>query len=75
MNDDDAITGAEEAEIEELIGSFNPAAKEGVEELKVVAKLFLKTMYKHCPHSRRRSIAITHVEEATMMAVKSLFQR
>lgn len=43
-----------------------------IEELRRFAKGFGDTIFAHCPSTRERSLAITHLEETVMWAVKSL---
>lgn len=58
----------------ETIGDFNPNDRDDVAAIKNAAKNMIETISEHTPAGRRRSIAITHIEEAVMMAVKSLFE-
>lgn len=51
---------------------FNPSNNEMVDEIKDAANAFAEVVNKLHP-SRRRSIAITHIETASMFAVKSVF--
>ena len=59
---------------EELIGSFNPNDLGTVADIKSAAKTLIDTIMVHTPAGRRQAIALTHTEEAAMMAVKSLFE-
>ena len=58
---------------EAIIGSFNPNDSQDVAAIKGAAKGLLEVIEMTCPIGRRKAIAITHIEEAAMMAVKSLF--
>ena len=58
----------------DYIGKFNPDGRDDVEIIKQSAVRFINEIIKYSPSGRRRAIAITHVEEAAMMAVKSLFE-
>ena len=51
---------------------FNPSNSEMVSEIKSAANEFGRVVNK-LPPSRRRSIALTHIETASMFAVKSIF--
>lgn len=51
---------------------FNPSNSEIVDELKSAANAYAEVVSK-LPPSRRRSIALTHIETASMFAVKSVF--
>jgi len=51
---------------------FNPSNNETAAELKAAANAYAKVV-NNLPPSRRRSIALTHIETASMFAVKSLF--
>lgn len=64
-----------EDEAEKLIGDFNPNDRQDVAALKHAAKAFVNVVYNSCPNGRRRAIALTHIEEAAMMAVKSLYEQ
>ena len=58
---------------EAIIGTFNPDDRPDVAEIKKAAIDFIDMLNITCPQGRRQHIAITHVEQAAMMAVKSLF--
>lgn len=58
---------------EYFIGSFNPSDDPAVTEIKEAAKNFITIIQAHCPPGRRVSAACTCIENAGMMAVKSLF--
>ena len=64
------MTGAD------YIGKANPAQMErgDVAGIKGAAITFIHEILEHAPPGRRRNIAITHIEEAAMMAVKSIFE-
>ena len=51
---------------------FNPSNNEMVDEIKAAANALAEVVNK-LPASRRRSIALTHIETASMFAVKSVF--
>ncbi len=57
----------------DYIGDFNPEGREDVEELKKMATEFIDMIQLYGYDKRRNAIAITHIEEAAMMAVKSIF--
>ena len=59
---------------EQVIGSFNPNDDATINAIKVTAKQMIK-LIQDLPNDdgRRKAIAITHIEEAAMMAVKSIF--
>ena len=49
----------------------NPETGRQIEELRSWAKSFGTAIYRECPDSRERAIAITKLEETVMWAVKS----
>lgn len=51
---------------------FNPSGNELVDEIKGAANVLAEVVNK-LPPSRRRSIALTHIETASMFAVKAVF--
>lgn len=51
---------------------FNPSNNELVDEIKAKANELAEVINK-LPGSRRRSIALTHLETASMFAVKAVF--
>lgn len=51
---------------------FNPSKNETVDEIKSAANEFAAVVSK-LPPSRRRQIALDHIEAASMFAVKSVF--
>jgi hypothetical protein len=57
---------------EELIGAFNPQNKEEVEIVKAEAVALVNTINHYVPPGRRRSIALTHIEIAVLMARMAL---
>jgi hypothetical protein len=57
----------------EYIGTFNNESKEEIDVLKAHAAQFIDLIMQHGKDERRNIIAATHVEEAAMMAVKSIF--
>lgn len=52
--------------------NFNPSADDGITAVKKAALAFQDAIEAHAPEGRRRSIALTHVEAASMFAVKSI---
>lgn len=58
---------------EKVIGSFNPSDSDVVTNIKTSAKALIEDIDQACPDGRRKTVAITQVEQAAMMAVKSLF--
>ncbi len=58
---------------ENMIGSHNPSDSQDVAAIKKAAKGMIEVILMSCPSGRRKSIALNHIEEAAMMAVKSLF--
>ena len=59
---------------EDIIGNFNNHDRGDVKVIKNSAKDLIRAIEALCPDGRRKSIAITNVETATMYAVKSLFE-
>ncbi len=51
---------------------FNPSNNEMVDQIKEQANALAEVVNK-LPPSRRRSIALTHIETASMFAVKAVF--
>ena len=51
---------------------FNPSGSAVVDEIKAAANDFAEVVNR-LPASRRRAIALTHIETASMFAVKSVF--
>lgn len=51
---------------------FNPSNNQMVDDIKNAANEFAKVV-ESLPESRRKSIALTHIETASMFAVKSVF--
>ena len=58
----------------DYIGEFNPDGREDVEAIKKAAITLIDEIMNRTRLGRRRAIAITHIEEAAMMAVKSIFE-
>lgn len=50
----------------------NDALISDIEEFRTVAKSLGDAIFTFCPHSRERSLALTHLEETVMWAVKSI---
>ena len=66
------MTPAEIAD--KYIGSFDPDDRDDVKRIKGCAKMLVEIISElETKDIRRKSIAITHVEEAAMMAIKSLY--
>ena len=51
---------------------FNPSNNEMVDKLKAAANAYAEVV-NELPPSRRRSVALTHIETASMFAVKAVF--
>lgn len=51
--------------------TFNPSGSPDVAAIKEAALVFEEVIKQHAPESRRRSIALTHLETASMYAVKA----
>lgn len=58
---------------EEIIGRFNFANKREIDEIKLEAITLINTIDALGEDPRRKATAITDIEKATMMAIKSLF--
>lgn len=58
---------------EEIIGKFNPDSNESVDKIKQKATELVNLIEELGKDPRRKATAITDVEKAQMMAVKSLF--
>jgi len=59
---------------DQTIGDFNPNDTSEVAMIKGTAKRFVQIVQDlENTDGRRKAIAITHIEEAAMMAVKSVF--
>jgi hypothetical protein len=52
--------------------NFNPTNNEQVEEIKAASNA-LALIISKTPQGRRQSVALTHLETASMFAVKSIF--
>lgn len=57
----------------EIIGTFNVSNKGEVDLIKEKASELVNLIDKYGKDPRRKAIAITNVEQGTMMAVKSIF--
>ena len=57
----------------DYVGTFNNEAREDVAELKKMAAELIDLVQLYGHDARRNAIATTHIEEAAMMAVKSIF--
>lgn len=51
--------------------SFNPSGLEAIHLIKEAANEFAQVVYENAPEGRRRSIALTNIETASMYAVKA----
>ena len=58
---------------EEIIGKFNPDSNESVDKIKQKATELVNLIEELGKDPRRKATAITDVEKAQMMAIKSLF--
>jgi hypothetical protein len=54
--------------------SFNPSGKEVVDKIKLMADELAAYIELKVPNNRRRSIALTNLEQAAMWAVKANFE-
>ncbi len=50
---------------------FNPSNDKGIHQIKQMANELARLIEEYCPPGRRRSIALTNLETASMYAVKS----
>ena len=67
-----SVTPADVAE--KYIGSFDPDDRDDVKRVKGCARMLVEIISElETKDIRSKSIAITHVEEASMMAIKSIF--
>lgn len=71
------MTDADRAQYERLLESLtnitpNADQVERIEEIRLSAKSMLGWIMGGCPLSRERSLALTHLEDMTMWAVKSI---
>lgn len=57
----------------DLIGTFNNESRDDVALIKQKAAEFIDIINIYGQDRRRNAIACTHIEEAAMMAVKSVF--
>lgn len=62
------------ARIHRSLTNITPSAEtiETIEKLRSTAKLMGASIVNYCEPSRERSLALTHLEDSTMWAVKSL---
>lgn len=51
--------------------SFNPSGSTAIDNIKSASLEFERVVRENTPEGRRQSIAITHIETASMFAVKS----
>lgn len=58
---------------EYYIGSFNPSDSPAVTEIKDASKALIEVIQRNCVFGRRSAAACTGIEQAQMIAVKSLF--
>ena len=58
---------------EQIIGKFNPDSNESVDKIEQKATELVNLIEELGKDPRRKATAITDVEKAQMMAVKSLF--
>jgi len=68
---------SDEERLEALIRSLTnqaptPDGIERIENLRDTVKLLGATIIRDCPDTRERSLALTHLEETCMWAVKSI---
>ena len=57
-----------------IIGDVNPSDHPSIVSIKITAANLINVIDDEIPDGRRKSVAITHIEQASMMAVKALFQ-
>ncbi|QDY70124.1 DUF7681 family protein [Qingshengfaniella alkalisoli] len=53
---------------------FNPSGSEDIAAIKKAANELAAVIEKHAPACRRRSVALTHLETASMFAVKAVVE-
>ncbi|GAA5102667.1 DUF7681 family protein [Wohlfahrtiimonas larvae] len=58
----------------EIIGTFNSENSSHIDLIKKKAAELVDLIEEHGKDGRRKAIAITGIEQATMMAVKSTFE-
>ena len=58
----------------DYIGVCDSDGRDEVEFIKMSAANMIDDIISRTPRGRRRAIAITHIEEAVMMVVKSIFE-
>lgn len=51
--------------------AFNPSGSSDIDAIKEAALAFEAVVREHSPASRRQSLALTHIETASMFAVKA----
>lgn len=51
---------------------YTPEQKDAIEALRASYKLAEQAVMRFCPHSRRRSAALTETEKGLMLAIKSI---
>lgn len=56
------------------IPGFNPSGKAEVDEIKRRTEELIRYITENVPDGRRRSIALTNYEQASMWAVKACFE-
>lgn len=74
---DDPMAEIEAVEIDRIHRSLtnvtpSPAGVERIEHIRSLARDLASAVVLNCPPSRERSLALTHLEETTMWAVKSI---
>ncbi len=63
----------EEEVSEQIIGSYNPSDSVTVSAIKRKSKALIDVITDSCPKGRRTETAVTQIEIAAMLAVKSIF--
>lgn len=71
------MDAAGEMLLERLLNSLTnhtptPEAIDRIDHIRAAGKVLALEIAKHCPDSRERSLAATHLEETVMWAVKSI---
>lgn len=59
----------------EVIGEFNSESREDVKLIKEKAAELIDLIQKYGVSDRRKAIAITNIEQGTMMGIKSIFSK
>lgn len=54
--------------------AFNPSGKESVDKIKAAVLELEQVITAECPAGRRKAMALTELETASMWAVKSVFE-